>query len=139
MISMVKLNNYFIFNKLRAMLSEKRKFGDVGEKIAYKYLKSNDYSIIKRNYQIKFGEIDIIAKKNKEIIFIEVKTSNVQSLICPEENLTRSKLNKLSKTIEIYLSSNVIPETHTWRLDLISIKLNTETGKASLEHFKNVN
>ncbi len=120
------------------MLTQKRKFGDIGEKIASKYLKENGYLIIKRNYQVKFGEIDIIAKKDKEITFVEVKTSNNISLIRPEENLTRSKIEKLSKTIEIYLSSNVIPETYTWRLDLISIKLNKETGKAILEHFKNI-
>jgi len=120
------------------MPSDKRKFGDIGEKIAGKYLKNSGYSIVKKNYQIKFGEIDIVAKKDNEIVFVEVKTSDVNSPIRPEENMTASKMRKFIRTVEIYLSQNVIPETYTWRLDLISVRLNTETKKASLEHFKNI-
>ncbi|MEK7452767.1 MAG: YraN family protein [Patescibacteria group bacterium] len=120
------------------MPSEKRKFGDIGEDIANKYLKNIGYSIIEKNYQLKFGEIDIIAQKGNEMIFIEVKTSNIHSTIQPEENLTKSKLHKLAKSIEIYLISHTLSERFTWRLDLISVKLNEKTRKASLEHFKNI-
>ncbi|MBI3671652.1 YraN family protein [Candidatus Azambacteria bacterium] len=120
------------------MPSKKRKFGDIGEDVARKYLVKIGYSIIGKNYQTKFGEIDIVAKNDREILFIEVKTSDINSFIRPEENLTQNKLRKLLKTVELYIISNDLPETYTWRVDLISIKLNQETRKASLEHFKGI-
>ena len=52
----------------------KRKFGIIGEKIAQKYLKNNGYKIIENNYYTRNGEIDIIANKEKYIVFVEVKT-----------------------------------------------------------------
>jgi putative endonuclease len=120
------------------MPSKKRLFGDVGETIASNYLKNNDYSIVIKNYQAKFGEIDIIARKNNEFIFIEVKTSNSNSKIPPEENFTKNKFNKVLKTSEIYLLLNKISPETPHRIDLIVIKLNKLTQEANLKHFKNI-
>mgnify|MGYP000688821044 CR=1 FL=1 len=50
--------------------------GKIGEKIAVKYLQKQNYEIITTNFYTRKGEIDIIAKQDKEIIFIEVKTRN---------------------------------------------------------------
>ena len=120
------------------MSSEKRLFGDIGEDTACAYLKSAGYSIISRNYQIKFGEIDIIAKKDRQLVFVEVKTSDSSSKINPEENLTDAKLKKLLKTIKLYLFFNKLSIETPHRLDLIAIKLNKLTQKANLKHFKGV-
>lgn len=120
------------------MLSKKRKFGDIGERIALKYLKNKGYKIVSQNYQIKnFGEIDIIAKINNKIIFIEVKTSREGSPIRPEENMTRDKIHKLLRIIQIYLSKNVSPETY-WRVDLVAITLSLETKTAKVRHLENI-
>ncbi len=51
----------------------KRKIGEEKEFLALKYLTDRGYKIIKRNYRCKLGEIDLIAKKDNRIIFIEVK------------------------------------------------------------------
>ncbi|PIW74862.1 MAG: YraN family protein, partial [Candidatus Portnoybacteria bacterium CG_4_8_14_3_um_filter_44_15] len=56
------------------MPSEKRKTGDLGEGIAAKYLENNGYKIIERNYRKNWGEIDIVARKDDCLIFVEVKT-----------------------------------------------------------------
>ena len=56
------------------MFSNKRKFGDLGEKMACKFLKRKKYLILETNYQKRIGEIDIIAKFDGMIHFIEVKT-----------------------------------------------------------------
>ena len=55
------------------MPSQKRKFGDVGELIAEKYLKERGYEIMDRNFRKTYGEIDLIAKKNGVLVFVEVK------------------------------------------------------------------
>ena len=48
--------------------------GNLGENIACEYLEKDGYQIITRNFNCFYGEIDIIAIKNSELIFIEVKT-----------------------------------------------------------------
>lgn len=120
------------------MFSAKRKFGDIGERIALKYLKNKGFKIIDKNYKIKnFGEIDIITKQNNEIVFIEVKTSREGSCIRPEENMTKNKIHKLLRIIQIYLSKNVSGET-SWRVDLVAITLNLDTRLAKVKHIKNI-
>ena len=56
------------------MPSEKRKIGDLGENLCVKHLVKHGFKILDRNYQKKWGEIDIVAKKSGIIHFIEVKT-----------------------------------------------------------------
>ena len=47
--------------------------GKLGELAAGRYLRENGYEIITANYRCRLGEIDIIAKQNKYICFVEVK------------------------------------------------------------------
>ena len=51
-----------------------RKIGNIGEDYAVKILKKNKYKIVERNFTIRGGEIDIIAKNGDYVIFVEVKT-----------------------------------------------------------------
>lgn len=77
--------------------TEKRRFGDVGENVAERFLVKRGFSVIQRNYLKPWGEIDIIAKKGGKIYFVEVKT--VSSFSAPF-------LMKMTET-----SRNVSPET----------------------------
>jgi putative endonuclease len=81
--------------------------GMVGEEIASNFLISKRFFIVDRNFRTRFGEIDIIAKRDSIFHFVEVKTvscePNQLDSFQPEENVTASKLDKLQKTIEIYL------------------------------------
>ena len=52
----------------------KRDFGNTGENLATEYLEKQGYTILERNFYCKQGEIDIIAKIKKTLVFIEVKT-----------------------------------------------------------------
>ncbi len=54
--------------------TEKRKTGDLGEEIAVMFLMKQGFSIVERNYLRKWGEIDIVAKKDGTLYFVEVKT-----------------------------------------------------------------
>jgi len=98
--------------------------GFYGEEIATQHLKEKGYQILERNFRKKWGEIDIVCydKKHKELVFIEVKTSNPASQIFPEERLTSSKIKRLKKAILSYLSS-LNQEEIKWRFDFISIYL----------------
>lgn len=79
--------------------------GKEGEKKAVKYLKKNGYKIVKTNFHSRFGEIDIIAKDEKTLHFIEVKTSKNYD---PIDRITPKKYEKILKTIDYFLYTNPI-------------------------------
>lgn len=75
---------------------------DAEEKVA-KYLLANGYKILKRNFHSKFGEIDIIAKKDDILSFIEVKYSKNYN---PVYRITPAKMQKIIKTIDYFFMLN---------------------------------
>lgn len=71
-----------------------------------KYLKKNHYSIIKRNFYCRWGEIDIVAKKADIIYFFEVKTRIGDRYGLPFESITPRKIRDLKRAIDYYLLKN---------------------------------
>lgn len=123
------------------MLELKQKIGALGEEAATKYLKDKDYRILDRNFQNtigrRLGEIDIIAKdtQENELVFVEVKTREFEKYknTLPEENITYSKLKKLSKIAQNYLRFKKL-ENEPYRFDAISVWLNSETKQVKIKH-----
>lgn len=64
------------------------RIGKIGEKLAAEYLEKHGYEIITTNFYTKRGEIDIIARKDNEIVFVEVKTRSSDSFGKPVEAVT---------------------------------------------------
>ena len=84
-----------------------REKGKRAEERICKYLTNLGFEIVDRNFTSKFGEIDIIAKKDGVIHFIEVK-SGKNPVINPIYNITSKKLSKIKKTLLFYLQKNKI-------------------------------
>ena len=80
--------------------------GKMGEALACKYLEAKGYEILEVNFHSRFGEVDIIAKKEKCIMFVEVKTRKSVSYGNPSEFVTPKKMEKIIKTAMIYLDGN---------------------------------
>lgn len=80
-----------------------REIGDVGEEATAQFLIKNGYEILKRNYTVRGGEIDIIAKKEDVIAFVEVKTRGENPLASGEDAITKSKKQFIIKTAERFL------------------------------------
>ena len=120
-----------------------KKTGKFGEDLANNYLKNKGYRILDRNY-IKVwddktkGEIDIIAKKDKIISFIEVKTAEMGWDFYPEEKVDYKKQKKLVKLAQSWLIENKIPLDSFWQIDVIGILVDRIIKKAKIRHFKNV-
>lgn len=102
--------------------------GQTAEDIAVEYLVAQKIKVVERNYRARFGEIDIIAKDKKELIFVEVKAKSTSRFGKPYEMVTSRKKKKLISTSKNYLMENRldIENTH-WRIDVISIDY--ETGQ----------
>lgn len=79
--------------------------GKIGEDAVAKYLENNGYEIIERNFHSRFGEIDIIAKKEECIAFVEVKTRKSVKYGMPAEFVTDAKKKKIIKTAVLYLEN----------------------------------
>lgn len=76
--------------------------GDIAEKKACDYLRSQDFEIIEQNfYAKKLGEIDIVCKKENIYHFIEVKSADDYEIAI--NNVTPSKLSKLKRSIDYYI------------------------------------
>ena len=121
------------------MPSQKRKFGDIGEKIAEKYLIDKGYRIIEKNYLKPYGEIDIVGANGKIITFFEVKTSDISQTrdFLPEQRVNHKKARKLRKTCEVYLLERKYPIDQEWQIDILSVVLDKDIGNPEVNHFEN--
>ena len=109
--------------------------GDKGEELACRFLQKNGYQIIKRNWRYSHGEIDIIAKENNTLVFIEVKTRYNLEFGAPELAVTKSKQSQIRKMSEAYLYINEITDQEC-RIDVIAILL-LGNNTPQINHIKN--
>ena len=117
------------------MMKNTRELGNNIEDIAVGFLEDNDIEVLDRNYRLRSGEIDIIGRDDKELIFIEVKGKTGIGYGYPYEMVTATKKKKLILTAKKYLVENKLPVEGgiSWRIDVISVDITT--GK--IEWFKN--
>ena len=113
----------------------KKRIGYEGEDTAVKYLKLNGYKIIDRNFYARQGEIDIIAKEDKEWVFIEVKTRTNHAFGRPIEAVDNLKKQHLLNTIKYYIYSNKIKDENI-RIDVIEVYIINK--KHIINHIKQV-
>lgn len=131
--------------------TERRKTGDLGENIACKFLVKRGFEIIEKNYNKKWGEIDIIARKADKLHFVEVKSvtrENIQHLrpendsYQPEDNLHPWKLKRLSRVIQTYLlgyrPNNSVSYETDWQFDVITVYLDLKTMQAKVNHLEDI-
>lgn len=122
-----------------------KEIGNLGERIAEKYLRNKGYQILDRNYSTNFksgplrGEIDIVARKENIISFIEVKTllEVEPKSFQPEEKINFLKQRKITRIARVWLTEKKIPLDSKWQIDIVAIKIDSENKKAKLRHFKN--
>ncbi len=92
-------------------MKNKRELGAVYEKRVAEHLKNEGYQILEQNFRCHFGEIDIIARKDNYLVFVEVKYRSSDSYGMPMAAVDYRKQRKISNTASYYLYS------HRWPLD----------------------
>ena len=137
-----------IFNEMKGGAT-KQGTGKLGEDIAVKHLENKGFLTIERNYLRKYGEIDIIAKKDDILHFIEVKSVSCEndplsvSRVTidnhrPEDNIHVQKLKRLSRTIQSYLLSNYQNEEPMWVFDVVTVKIDTTKKRAYVKFLEDI-
>lgn len=120
------------------MKTEKRKFGDFGEFLASKFLINRGYKIVETNFNTKFGEIDIIAYKNNEMFFVEVKTRNINEYQnYPENAVSYDKKIKLDRTAQIFLNKRKYGYVF-YSFSCIAIIIDKYNNKAKIKFFEKI-
>jgi len=114
--------------------------GTKGEDMVARFLQKKGLRIIKRNYQCRFGEIDIIAENDEHIIFVEVKTRKKNSIIPPEYAVDLKKQQRICLTAEDYLSKSNYGLSLQPRFDvaLVTVDEKAKNGSGySLKYIEN--
>ncbi len=84
----------------------KRQIVSIGEDMGVEFLKSRGVKILERNYQNRFGEIDIIGREDNTLLFIEVKYRKNESFGYPLEAVGFAKREKIRKMARFFLNEN---------------------------------
>ncbi|MGE5415948.1 MAG: YraN family protein [Acidobacteriota bacterium] len=112
----------------------KREIGQRGEDLAAVYLERQGYKIITRNYRSRWGEIDIICRKNGILIFVEVRSKSGDRFGEPEESITHTKMDRIRKTAFAYLENVTEGRHREIRFDFIAVRNSPEGPK--INHIK---
>jgi len=113
-----------------------RELGIFGEKIAEQYLQYKGYKIVARNYQSKYGEIDLIMGKDNYLVFVEVKTRKNSCLGIPEYSINKRKYKKLKQNAAYYVFQN--KHKNTYRIDAVCIVLSKINRTERINHYQNI-
>lgn len=105
--------------------------GKEGEKIAASFLKKSGYHIIETNFRCVLGEIDIVARENGELVFIEVKTRKSEALGYPEQAVGIKKQTKISRLALFYLQEKKLTDARA-RFDVVAITMSDSENEIRL-------
>ena len=112
----------------------KKVLGNIGEIKSCEYLESAGYLILEKNFRCAFGEIDIIARREDVISFVEVKTRANSSYGEPQEAVNPLKIARIKNTASYYLG---LKRLNSFEVSFDVIAIIVSGKKLLLQHFKN--
>ncbi len=98
-----------------------RTIGTQGESLAKRWLLKKGFQIVEQNYHGPYGEIDIVAKKEGVLHFVEVKMRLSSTFGSPIESITKQKYARIQKTVYQYLNDRN-PTISSFQIDFIGIR-----------------
>lgn len=111
--------------------------GNKGEDLACEFLQKQGYKILERNFRIRGGEIDIVARGGEVLVFVEVKTRYSHDFGLPAESITSWKIKSLLKTAQFYLVKHGLGNC-AYRLDFVGIDFTNSVENPKMELIKNI-
>lgn len=110
----------------------KRQVGGAYEKAAAEYLTGQGFRILEQNFYSRYGEVDIIAKDGRYLVFIEVKYRKDDSCGSPLEAVTARKQKRICRTALYYCTKKGYGDRTPCRFDVVAIE-----GECEVIHIKN--
>ena len=112
-----------------------RVVGRWGELKAADFLACKGYIILGTNVRTPHGEIDLVALKGEQVVFVEVKTRTSRTYGLPEDSITPRKQSHMMAAAECYLESH--PSYDEWQFDVIAVE-RLPHGRTDIQHFENI-
>ena len=113
-------------------MAEHYELGNKGEQLAVNYLINKGYKIVERNWRFQKAEIDIIATKDKILIYVEVKTRSTNDFGNPQDFVNKKKIKLMVSAMNEYILNKDL-DTEL-RFDIIAIT--KDKSNFDIEHFK---
>ena len=110
--------------------------GAWGEALVAEYLRKKRYQLVAAGYRCRFGEIDLIVKNRKYLVFVEVKTRKNGDFAGAREYVDRNKQDRIRVTASVYLSQN--PTNLQPRFDVVEVYApqGEQTAKPEIIHME---
>ena len=114
-------------------MDPRRSLGKRGEEEAARFLKKRGFRIVDRNVRSRFGEIDLVARDGKTLVFVEVKARRESDGDPPEAAVTGGKQRRLGQLAQHYLKWKRLGEVPC-RFDVVAVTLDARDHVKTLRH-----
>lgn len=103
------------------MQSSQQYKGNIAEQLAFEFLQGQGLTLIKRNYQCRLGEIDLIMQDSDTQVFVEVRHRAVSEYANGLESVDRFKQRKCIQAATHYLMENDLYDKIYCRFDVVAV------------------
>ena len=115
------------------MTRERQALGAAGEAAAARLLRRGGLRIIARNYTCPAGEIDIVARRRREIVFVEVRTKTTSAHAHPLQSVNRAKQRRVIATAKYFLKEKKL-QNREYRFDVVTVIWGSGKRPEKIEH-----
>jgi putative endonuclease len=115
----------------------RKHLGRLGEQLAAEHFARLGYTVLARNHQTRYGELDLVLSDGRTLVFCEVKTRRIGSGGPPFENLHPEKRAQVRKMAAAWLAE---PSDRAWhddlRFDAVGVVVDRQDGLVRLDHLE---
>jgi putative endonuclease len=102
------------------VITAKRAAGDEFEAHALKFLQSQGLVLVKKNWQCRSGEIDLVMREGTTLVFVEVRKRSSQAYGGALQSIVNKKASRIGRAVETYLAQ--LPHVPNCRVDAVSFE-----------------
>jgi putative endonuclease len=110
--------------------------GNFGERVAASHLEAKGYEILERNWSTREGEIDLIARRGRDLVFVEVRSRRGRQMGTPEESITGRKATHVRAAAAAYSQQHPDAPPNL-RIDVVVLELDAKGRVLRVEQIEN--
>lgn len=115
---------------------ERQSLGDFGERVVAAHLEARGYTIIDRKFRVPEAELDLVARRGDDVVFIEVRTRRGGETGMAALSVNASKAAKVLHAVEWYLERHPELGELPARIDVVTVELDRDGRLLAVEHFE---
>ena len=112
------------------------RLGALGEREAARWLRRHGYKILARNWRYRHGELDLVARERRILVFVEVKTRRTTSPYPPELAVNTRKARCIHRTARAYIRRHPFRHWHSFRFDVVAVTVDPGDRVVQMRHLQ---